>query len=75
MQVLKYLNSIPINSIRYADDTVVVAATPENFQILINRIVECSEEYGLSLNISKTKIMVTHMEFSHIGESNYCTRT
>lgn len=52
------INGIPINNLRYADDTVVIAETPEDLQILINRIVECSEEYGLSLNISKTKIMV-----------------
>ena len=52
------INGIPINNLRYAEDTVVIAETPEDIHILINRIVECSEEYGLSLNISKIKIMV-----------------
>ena len=52
------INGITINNLRYADDTVVIAETSEDLQILINRIVECSEEYGLSLNINKTKMMV-----------------
>jgi len=37
----------PINNI-YADDTVVIAETPEDLQILINGMVECR----LSLNIT-----------------------
>lgn len=41
-----------------ADHTVVIAEPPEHLWILINRIVECSEEYRLSLNISKTKSMM-----------------
>lgn len=38
------INGTPMNNLRYADDTVIIA--PEDLQILINRIVECSEEYG-----------------------------
>lgn len=34
-----------INNLRYAQDTVVIAETWEDPQILITRIVECSAEY------------------------------
>ena len=47
-----------INNLRYADDTVLLAGTHEDLQTLINKMVTVSEEYGLSLNISKTKYML-----------------
>lgn len=37
------------NNLRYADDTVVIGELPADNQVLINRIIECSEVYGLSL--------------------------
>lgn len=43
----------------YAEDTVLVAEIPEDLQTLVTELVEFSEEYGLSLNITKTKIMMT----------------
>lgn len=52
------INGITINNLRYADDTVILAGTHEELQTLINRMVTRSEEYGLSLNISKTKYML-----------------
>lgn len=52
------INGIPINNLRYADDTVLIAETAEDLQILVDRIVEYSEQYGLSLNIKKTKVML-----------------
>ena len=48
-----------INNFRYANDIVILAGTHEYLQMIINRIVTVSEEYGLSLNISKTKHMLT----------------
>lgn len=52
------INGMTINNLRYADDTVILAGTHEDLQTLINRMVTVSEEYGLSLNISKTKYML-----------------
>lgn len=37
------VNDIPINNIKNADNTVLIAEAPENPQILINKIVECSK--------------------------------
>ena len=52
------INGILINNLRYADDTILVAETLGDLQTLVNNIVECSEDYGLSLNIGKTKFML-----------------
>lgn len=52
------INGKVINNLRYADDTVLLAGTLEDLQAIINKIVVISEEYGLSLNISKTKYML-----------------
>lgn len=51
------VNGIPINNIRYADDTIIMAENIEDLQRLMNRIVECGQEYGLTMNIKKTKFM------------------
>ena len=47
-----------INNIRYADDTVLIADSAEKLQTLIRALVQSSEQRGLKLNISKTKVMV-----------------
>lgn len=52
------INGITINNLRYADDTVLLAETLEDLQTIINKIVEVSEEYGLTLNTNKTKYML-----------------
>ncbi|RUS87138.1 hypothetical protein EGW08_005070 [Elysia chlorotica] len=64
-----YLNSAPneagmnisgqnINNIRYADDTALVAETPEQLQALLDKVNEESENCGLAMNAKKTKVMV-----------------
>lgn len=52
------VNGIPINNLRYADDTVVIANDPMELQNMMDSIVEHSRNYGLSMNIKKTKTMV-----------------
>lgn len=52
------INGITINNLRYADDTVLLAETLEDLQAIINKIVEVSEEYELTLNTNKTKYML-----------------
>lgn len=52
------INGIPINNLRYADDTVLVAESAIELQDLLDRIVEVSSENGLTLNIQKTKYMI-----------------
>ncbi|RZF44527.1 hypothetical protein LSTR_LSTR002300 [Laodelphax striatellus] len=52
------INGIPINNLRYADDTVLLAENIEDLQRMLNNVIIASEEGGLSLNAKKTKYMV-----------------
>ena len=47
-----------INSLRYADDTTLLAES-EELKSLLMKVKEKSEKVGLKLNIRKTKIMVS----------------
>ena len=60
-----------INNLRYADDTTLIASTPDELKGLITAVKAESERVGLFLNIKKTKIMCnTEMQdFQVNGES------
>ena len=45
-----------INSLRYADDTTLMAESGEKLKSLLMKVKEESEKVGLKLNIQKTKI-------------------
>ena len=46
-----------INSLRYAEDTTLMAESEEELTSLLMKVTEESEKVGLKLNIQKTKIM------------------
>ena len=48
-----------INSLRYADDTTLMAESEEELKSLLRNMKEESEKFGLKLNIQKTKIMAS----------------
>ena len=48
-----------INSLRYADDTTLMAESEEELKSLLMKVKEESEKVGLKLNIHKTKIMAS----------------
>ena len=48
-----------INSLRYADDTILMAESKEELKSLLMKVTEESEKVGLKLNIQKTKIMAS----------------
>ena len=48
-----------INNFRYADDTTLVAESEEELKSLLMKVKEESENFGLKLNIQKTKIMAS----------------
>ena len=48
-----------INSLRYADDTTIMAESEEELKSLLMKVQEESEKVGLKLNIQKTKIMAS----------------
>ena len=48
-----------INSLRYADDTTLMAESKEELKSLLMKVKEETEKIGLKLNIQKTKIMAS----------------
>jgi len=48
-----------INSLRYADDTTIMAESEEELKSFLMKVKEESEKVGLKLNIQKTKIMAS----------------
>ena len=52
------INGTLINNIRFADDTVVLAGNILHLQNMMDCIVEHSMQYGLHINVNKTKLVV-----------------
>ena len=48
-----------INTLRYADDTTLIAESEEQLKSLLMKVKEESEKAGLKLNIQKMKIMAS----------------
>ena len=48
-----------INSLRYADDTALMAESEGELKSLLMKVKEESEKVSLNLNIQKTKIMAS----------------
>ena len=48
-----------ISSLRYADDTTLMAESEEELKSLCMKVKEESEKVGLKLNIQKTQIMAS----------------
>ena len=47
------------NSLRYTNDTTLMAEREEELEVLLMKVKEESEKGGLKLNIQKTKIMAS----------------
>ena len=47
------------NSLRYADDTTLMAESEEELKSLLMNVKEETEKVGLKLNIQKTKIIAS----------------
>ena len=73
-----------INSLRYEDDTALIAEGEEELKSLLMKVKEETEKVGLKLNFQKTKIMAsgpitsweidgeTVSDFIFWGLQNYC---
>ena len=48
-----------INNLRYADDTTLMAESEKELKSLLKKVKEESEKAGLTLNIQKTKIIIS----------------
>lgn len=52
------IGGVKITNLRYADDTTLLAANESEMVALLNRMEAISKDMGLSINRSKTKLMV-----------------
>ena len=50
-----------INNLRYADETTLMVESEEELKSLLMKVKEESEQFGLKLNIQKTKIMASDL--------------
>ena len=55
----EYWSGVPLPSLRYTDDTTLMAESEEKLKSLLMKVKEESEKVGLKLNIQKTKIMAS----------------
>ena len=53
------MRGISFNSLRYADDTTLMAESKEELKSLLMKVKEESEKGGLKLSVQKTKIMAS----------------
>ena len=65
-----------INSLRYADDTTLMAESEEELKSLLMKVKEESEKVGLKLNIQKTNhgIWSHHLMGNRWGDSGNSVR-
>ncbi|XP_060534506.1 uncharacterized protein LOC132706926 [Cylas formicarius] len=52
------VNGVNINSIRYADDTILIADSDVGLQRLLDRVSNTCEEFDMKINVKKTKLIV-----------------
>src|SRR5213082_3284109 len=51
-------NGVNITNLRYADDAVLITDKRKKLQKMVNRLNETCKEYGMEINVKKTKVMV-----------------
>ena len=69
-QEVPILNEITVSHLLWADDLVLVALDFHSLQVLIDRVHYFCEEWGLSVDISKTAIMVFNRTGRQLQESH-----
>ena len=55
----EYWSGVPLPSLRYTDDTTLMAESEEELKRLLMMVEKESEKAGLKLNIQNTKIMAS----------------
>ena len=52
------INEKNITNIRYADDTIILADSEHQLQHMIDTLGATCEQYGMAMNVKKTKTMI-----------------
>ena len=67
------LNGVKITHLLWADDLVLLATDPHSLQKMIDRLHQYCSEWGLSVNIDKTAVMVFNRSGRLLKESHMFT--
>ena len=65
------LNELNLFLLMYADDTVLVADSAESLQKLLDGLLVWTTNYGLTVNVDKTKVMVFRSSWQMRNEQFY----
>ena len=60
MKGIKF-NGINITVLRYADDVVLVEDKRKKMKNMIDRLNKTCKEYGMEINVKKTKVMIMNL--------------
>ena len=59
---------VNITNLRYADDAVLIAESFRQLQSMMDKLNERCKEYGMSINVKKTKVMILGNSDEEFGE-------
>ncbi|VEN42413.1 unnamed protein product, partial [Callosobruchus maculatus] len=57
-----------ISNLKFADDTILIAASQEGLVALLNILEQHSAAFGLGINYNKTKVMIVDREHDNHRE-------
>ena len=60
-----------VNMIRYADDKAVVSNSQKSLQYLMDNLNRVTKDYGMRINVKKTKVMVHFSQRYYEDENIY----
>ena len=61
-----------IQTVKYADDLVLMAKEEMVLQGMIDKLIETSRYYGMEMNVEKTKVMRISRQPSPVTIKEYC---
>ena len=62
------IKEINIFLLMYADDTILMAESPENLQKMMDTLNEWTDEYGLTVNVDKPKVVIFRSSWIYNNE-------
>ena len=68
---ISYLDDTKINNLLFADDLSIFSLSKERLQKRISILQQCSNEWGLEFDLSKTKIMIFNKQGATIRKFNF----
>ena len=58
-----------MQTVQYADDQAMLTSSAEGLQHMMDKMQETAAEYGMKINIKKTKVMKMKISKSHLARS------